>query len=149
MVRLKRYASSVKNTSRLPVLGWGRLIWCAKPSNKLSPTTWLHGIVGNPLYEHAIQLGLMTRHEAVACCNARTTKSEAPQDPVRCALSRHSSCPKIARRLEGMSSDPWRQVLDLCQQVAEKGQHDTCCTKCSTACRRVIWTDVDCTLYWA
>jgi len=26
--------------------------------------TWFHGIVGNPLYEHAIQLGLMTRHEA-------------------------------------------------------------------------------------
>lgn len=26
--------------------------------------TWFHGIVGNPLYEHAIQLGLMPRHEA-------------------------------------------------------------------------------------
>ena len=26
--------------------------------------TWFHGIVGNPLYEHAIRLGLMTRQEA-------------------------------------------------------------------------------------
>ena len=35
--------------------------------------TWFHGIVGNPLYEHAIQLGLMTRHEAEdssKCSNA-------------------------------------------------------------------------------
>lgn len=26
--------------------------------------TWFHGIVGNPLYEHAVQLGIMPRHEA-------------------------------------------------------------------------------------